>query len=81
MKDSCDFTGAKRGAVVPSSGKTRITLFIDDDVLAVFRTRAASSGKGYQTLINETLRHATLPEATPVTEEVLRRVLREELAH
>jgi len=36
-------------------------------------------GEGYQTLINAALRTAIAPEAAPVTMEVLRQVLREEL--
>jgi uncharacterized protein (DUF4415 family) len=79
MKDSYDFTQARRGAVAPTSGKTRITLFLDDDVLAAFRERAAGAGKGYQTLINEALRAALAPDAAPITVDALRRVLREEL--
>lgn len=65
--------------MVPASGKTRITIHIDDDVLDVFRARAAQLGKGYQTLINEALRHAASPESEPVTIESLRQVIREEL--
>ncbi len=79
MKDSYDFTTAKRGAVAETAGKTRITICLDDDVLNTFRERAASEGKGYQTLINEVLRQAIAPDAAPVTVEALRRVLREEL--
>lgn len=79
MKDSYDFTTAKRGAVVEPTGKTRITIFLDDDVLTAFRERAAHEGKGYQTLINDALRRALAPESAPITEEALRRVLREEL--
>ena len=79
MKAEYDFSEAKRGAVIPATGKTRITIFLDDDVLTVFRERAEAQGKGYQTLINETLRATIQPEQSPVTEESLRRVLREEL--
>jgi len=79
MKDSYDFSKGKRGAVLPATGKTRITLYLDDDVLATFREQADKSGRGYQTLINEALRGIIAPEATPVTIETLRRVLREEL--
>ncbi|WP_068636284.1 BrnA antitoxin family protein [Thauera butanivorans] len=79
MKASYDFTAAKRGPVLKPTGKTRITIFLDDDVLAAFRERAAAEGKGYQTLINEALRSAAAPESAPVTVEALRRVLREEL--
>lgn len=79
MKAEYDFSNAKRGAVIEPSGKSRITILIDDDILAEFRARAEATGKGYQTLINEALRRAVMPENAPVTEETLRRVLREEL--
>ncbi|MFA7241138.1 MAG: BrnA antitoxin family protein [Sulfuricellaceae bacterium] len=77
MKAEYDFSKAKRGAVIPPTGKTRITIFLDDDVLVAFRERAEVEGKGCQTLINETLR-ATIQPA-PVAVDALRRVLREEL--
>ncbi len=79
MKTEYDMTKAKRGSVVSSRGKTRITIYLDDAVLAKFRAQAESEGKGYQTLINEVLMQATLQKASPVTEEVLRKILREEL--
>lgn len=79
MQDQYDFSSGERGAVVETSGKTRITLFLDNDILATFRERAAQGGKGYQTLINETLRASLSPEAAPLTVETLRRVLQEEL--
>jgi uncharacterized protein (DUF4415 family) len=80
MKKSYDFTDAKRGAVVPASGKTRITIHLDNDVLDAFRARAATQGKGYQTLINDALRLAVQADAAvPVTLETLRQVIREEL--
>ena len=79
MKDEYDFSDGKRGAVVDSTGKTRITIFLDDDILAAFRERAAQSGKGYQTLINEALRTGLSPESAPLTVEMLRKVLQEEL--
>jgi uncharacterized protein (DUF4415 family) len=78
MKTSYDFSGAKRGAVAETKGKTRITIWIDDDVLSVFRKRAAARGKGYQTLMNDALRGAAAEDSVPVTIEDLRRVLREE---
>jgi uncharacterized protein (DUF4415 family) len=79
MKERYDFTGGKRGAVVPATGKTRITLFLDDDILSAYRERAGAAGKGYQTLLNEALRATLAPEAAPVTLDSLGRVLREEL--
>ncbi len=75
-----DFSQGKRGAVesVPP-GKTRITIRLDDDILAWFRTKVHSMGGGnYQTLINDALRQHIQQKREPL-EETLRRVLREEL--
>ena len=36
MKDHYDFSETRRGPVVSDSGKTRITLFVDSDVLDSF---------------------------------------------
>ncbi|TFW27737.1 BrnA antitoxin family protein [Massilia horti] len=36
--------------------KTRITIYLDDEVLAEFRSLSERSGTGYQTLINAALR-------------------------
>lgn len=80
MRDEYDFTNGKRGAVLPRSGKTRITIMIDDDILEAFKARAASEGSGYQTLINAALRQAVdQPREKPLTVATLRKVLREEL--
>ena len=79
MKTEYDMTKAKRGGVVSARGKTRITIYLDDAVLAKFREQAESQGKGYQTLINEVLLQASTQNTTPVTEESLRKILREEL--
>lgn len=86
MRDEYDFNNAKRASEVPhlaklqaESGKSRITIFIDDDVLADFKDRASQSGKGYQTLINEALRNSLSPDAAPLTAETLRKILHEEL--
>ena len=55
MKDEYDFSNAKRGAVAPSKGKTRITIMLDDAVIEAARSLAESEGYGYQTVINNTL--------------------------
>ncbi len=75
-----DFSQGKRGAIDPvSPGKTRITIRIDDDVLAWFREQVHQAGGGnYQTLINEALRTHIHKQHEPL-ESTLRRVLREEL--
>ena len=79
MRKEYDFSKGKRGAVVPQRGKSRITIFLDDEVLEAFRARADDSGKGYQTLINEALREYLDKAKAPVDEATLMRVLREEL--
>lgn len=79
MKTEYDLTNAKRGAVIAPNGKTRITIYLDDAVLAAFRQRAEQTGKGYQTLINEALSAALETGNAPVTVNTLRQVLREEL--
>lgn len=80
MRNEYDFSSGKRGAVLPSPGKTRVTIMIDDDIIEAFRARADAAGRGYQTLINEALRGAIDPESAPVTVRTLRAVLRERLA-
>lgn len=79
MKKEYDFKKAKRGAVVPQKGKTRITIYIDTDVLEEFRARADKAGYGYQTMINDVLRRHIARHEKPVDEAVLRKVIREEL--
>ena len=80
MKAEYDFSKGKRGAVIPQKGKTRISIFIDNVVLDEFRSRAERAGTGYQTMMNDALK-AYLAETDdrPLTESVLRRVIREEL--
>ncbi|MCP9293214.1 MAG: BrnA antitoxin family protein [Planktothrix agardhii LY1] len=47
MKPEYDFHQAKRGAIVPQEGKTRITIYIDNDILEAFRQKGDAEGKGY----------------------------------
>jgi hypothetical protein len=79
MKAEYDFSQGKRGAVIPQIGKTRITIYIDDDVLETFRQRGNAAGKGYQTAMNEALREYLDKARQPLDEETLRRVIQEEL--
>ncbi|NDP43856.1 MAG: BrnA antitoxin family protein [Aromatoleum sp.] len=79
MRAEYDFSKAKRGALIASKGKTRITIYLDNDVLDAFRTRAEKEGTGYQTMINDALRAVLAEGERPVTEAVLRRVIREEM--
>ncbi len=86
MRKEYDFSRAKRAKDVPhlarlqaeAKGKTRITIMLDNFVIEAFRELAEAEGIGYQTLINRTLRQALTDEH--LTEESLRRVIREEMA-
>ena len=80
MSKEYDFSKAKRGAVVKvPPGKTRITIRLDDDVLAWFKDQVHLAGGGnYQTLINMALRDHISRQSEPL-EQTLRRVIREEL--
>ena len=79
MRKEYDFSKGKRGAVVPQPGKTRITIYLDDQVLEAFRQRADAAGRGYQTMINEALRQYLGKSREPVDAETVRRIVREEL--
>jgi len=85
VRKEYDFSKATRGAVIPSPGKTRITIMLDDDLIEFFRAKAEAQGGGYQTMINATLRasvgqqQSKSAEDKPLTVAVLRKILREEL--
>ncbi|MGH8757638.1 MAG: BrnA antitoxin family protein [Burkholderiales bacterium] len=78
MKAEYDFSKGKRKALLPQKGKTRISIFIDNAVLDVFRARAENAGTGYQTMMNDALRQYLSETGQPVTETRLREILREE---
>lgn len=79
MKKEYDFSSAKRGPVIQQQGKSRITIYLDYDVLEEFRKRADAEGNGYQTMINQALREYLNKKQEPINEAVLRKVVREEL--
>lgn len=81
MKDEYDLSKAVRGPVIPvPPGKTRITIRIDDEVLNWFRAKVHAAGGGnYQTLINDALRDHIVRCAGEPLDEMIRRVVREEL--
>ena len=80
MRKEYDFSRGRKGAVLTAApGKTKITIRLDDDILAWFRHRAHAVGGGnYQTMINRALREHIEVRVEPL-EETLRRVFREEL--
>jgi uncharacterized protein (DUF4415 family) len=59
-----DFSAAQPVSEIPAlaqlqaehGGKSRITMRVDNDTLAIFKVRAEMSGGSYQTLMNEVLR-------------------------
>jgi uncharacterized protein (DUF4415 family) len=80
MRKEYDFSAAKRGAAIPTKGKTRITIFLDDAVVSRFKEISERSGTGYQTLINDALNAHLGLKDEPMTRELVRKIVREELA-
>ncbi len=79
-----DFSDAKPVNAIPGlaqlqaehGGKSRITMRVDNDTLAVFKARAEMSNGNYQTLMNEALRQF----AQGMTlSDVVRETIRQEL--
>ena len=80
MKEHYDFSKGQRGAVASSNGKTRITIYLDSDIIEAFRAKAEVNGSGYQTEINQALRQVLDTQSgQPVTLEAIRAVVHEEL--
>ncbi len=80
MKAEYDFSKGKRGEVLPQAGnKVRITIRLDRDIVDWFRSKVEEQGGGnYQSMLNDALRKHIEYQDQPL-EEVLRRVVREEL--
>jgi uncharacterized protein (DUF4415 family) len=81
MKDHYDFSKGKRGAVLPTPGKERITIRLDSNIVNYFRDQVERAGGGnYQTIINDILReHVEGKKSAPKLEDIVRKVIREEL--
>jgi uncharacterized protein (DUF4415 family) len=80
MKKEYDFSRGRRGAVVAAAGKTRITIYLDDEIVQEFKKQAEKTGKGYQTLINEALKAYLGKKEKVLTADLVRKIVREELA-
>ncbi len=67
---------APSGAVLPVAlpAKQRVNMYLDSAVVEHFKTQAGE--RGYQTLINETLKHAMQSESI---EKTIRYTIRQEL--
>jgi uncharacterized protein (DUF4415 family) len=86
MRKEYDFSQAKRAKDVPhlsklqedtAKGKTRITIYIDDDVISWFKTKAAEVDGNYQTMINAELKRIISNEKP--LKELIKEAIREEL--
>jgi uncharacterized protein (DUF4415 family) len=80
MKKEYNFSKGKRGAVIPQVGKIRITIYLDDAILKRFKAQSEKTGKGYQTLINDALNSYLGLTEKPLTAEMVRRIVREEMS-
>jgi uncharacterized protein (DUF4415 family) len=78
MLEEYDFRKGIRGSVISHKGKTRITIFIDTDILDRFRDEAEREGQGYQTAINQALRNYIKQDKRPI-QDIVREAVRKEL--
>ncbi len=78
MLEEYDFSKGKRGPVISHKGKTRITIFIDTDILEWFRDEAEREGQGYQTAMNQALRNYIKQDKQSI-QEIVREAVRKEL--
>ena len=80
MQTNYNFNKGRRGAVVQTGvKKVRITIRLDRDIVDWFRAEVEKQGGGnYQTMLNDALRAYMQQKVLPL-EEILRRVVREEM--
>jgi uncharacterized protein (DUF4415 family) len=80
MQEEYDFSEARRGSTIPpASGKTRITIRLDNDILEWFRAQVHQQGGGnHQPFINRALPAYIERDQVPL-EEMLRWGICEEL--
>lgn len=64
MKNEYDFSNGKRGPVFPTSGKTRVSIHIDKDLLDWFRAQVPPTGGDYQAIINAVLRNHMISQSS-----------------
>lgn len=61
--------------------KSRITIYLDADIVEHFKTQAKNSNAGYQTLINQTLREKiNNPQPDKNADELIERLLQDKNA-
>lgn len=79
MRKNYDFSHACRGPIVQQPAKTRVSIYLDNELLERLRERADAAGRGYQAIINEALREYLGRSADPVDAATIRPIVREEL--
>ncbi len=69
-----------RKGLTPVEKKQRITIMLDPGVIRYFKAKAGK--RGYQTLMNETLKEVITSDVTSQNrlEKALRKIIREEIA-
>ena len=80
-----DFSDAQPVADIPAlaqlqaehGNKSRITMRVDSDTLAIFKSRAEMNGGSYQTLMNEALKQ--FAHGLTLADMVVRETIRQEL--
>jgi uncharacterized protein (DUF4415 family) len=65
MRKNYDFSQARRGAVVAQPAKTRVSIYLDNELLERLRECADAAGRGYQAMINEAVREYLTRSAGP----------------
>jgi uncharacterized protein (DUF4415 family) len=55
-REHYDFSQGRRGAVIATPGKKRITIYLDADMIAAFQKMAEQKGAGLQDIIHASLR-------------------------
>ncbi len=78
MLEEYDFSKGKRGPVISQKGKSRITIWVDTDILEWFREESEREGRGYQTEINQALRNYIKQDKCSI-QDIVRDAVRQEL--
>lgn len=78
MPTEYDFSKGKRGAVISQKGKSRITIWVDMDILEWFKNESEREGRGYQTEINQALRNYIKQDKRSI-QDIVREAVRQEL--
>ena len=79
MRQEYNLDKGKRGPILRPKGKTRVTMYLDNEIIEAFRAKGDEVGRSYQTPINDALKEYLAKASKPLDARTLRRILREEL--